>query len=199
MAKDAVATMGEVLPDDVGGRDAVHVAVIAVRAATALSPGQRVGVERKPDGEYVARVGSGTTEAIGIVDPFLDANLKEGERFWLYLYPRSITSLAHRWTHPAFADNAANTQYSPPSEKLVSEQWLKDFCAHADCPGFHAVMGKAEHIADGGSGSNWDDEYMHFDGMDAHGEIPEEFWRHVEIVLGRPIIGTKATYFSCSC
>jgi hypothetical protein len=42
------------------------------------------------------------------------------------------------------------------------------------------------------------DEYMHFDGRDAHGEIPPEFWQHVEIVLGYKPEHSPSS-FSCSC
>jgi hypothetical protein len=75
-------------------RDAVHVAVAPVTAGERLSPGQHVGFV----GERVGVAG----RPIGVVDPFPTADVKEGERFWLFLYPGTITSLRHVWTHPAF-------------------------------------------------------------------------------------------------
>lgn len=200
--KDAVATMGSILPDDASGRDAVHIAVISVVAGELLAPGQHIGLtDETVDGERVATAGS--DKMLGIVDPFISDtdNIRKGQRFWLYIYPRQITGLNHQWSHPDLPLEGRPTgeQYAPPAQKLASEQWLKDFCSKSDCPGFHAVMGVAELIADGGSGSDYDDEYIHFDGQDAHGEIPAEFWEHVSIYLGRPIRGKKATYFSCSC
>ena len=114
-AKDAVATMGMILPHDVGGRDAVHVAVIAATAARKLAPGQDVGFI---DGERAGTV----DQPIGIVDPFLKSTVKTGQRFWLYLYPRTITGLSHKWTHPAFPDEATTgAAYNTPSQKLASE------------------------------------------------------------------------------
>lgn len=182
--KDAVATMGMLLPDDVGGRDAVHVAVISATAATKLAPGQDVGfIEREKAGVV--------SHPLGIVDPFLKTMVQPDQRFWLYLYPRTITGLSHKWSHPAFPDDdAGGNVYSPPSQKMASEKWLRDFCASADCPGYEQVIAAAERESDS--------KYLHFNGMDAHGEIPAEFWDHVEIVLGRKI-AVRPDYFSCAC
>jgi len=45
-----------------------------------------------------------------------------------------------------------------------------------------------------------DGPYIFFSNMDAHGDIPNEFWDHVEIVLGRKIRPQeRAVGFSCSC
>jgi hypothetical protein len=76
-------------------RDAIHVAVAPVVAAHTLRPGDHVGL--RPDGRAAE-----ASNPIGIVDPFLRAPVAEGQRFWLFLYPNTITSLRHVWTHPAF-------------------------------------------------------------------------------------------------
>ena len=200
MAKDAVATMGGPLPDDAGGRDAVHVAVFSATADKKLHAGQDVGVVEQ--GEPDTKV-SATADPIGIVDPYLKTPVMPGERFWVYLYPRSITSLSHRWGHPSF--ETQTTTYAPPSQKVASEQWLRDFCEKSDCPSYERVMAvivegriEGDRSDYGYGGAYIDDEYMHFTGSDAHGEIPPEFWMHVENVLGHPV-KTKPTYFSCSC
>ena len=94
-------------------RDAVHVAVVPVVAGQDLLPGDHV---RLVAGRAL-RLGLGMRRApgvtIGVVDPFLDvAMVRKGECFWLCLYPGTITSLRHVWTHPAFQAVA------PPLERV---------------------------------------------------------------------------------
>jgi hypothetical protein len=76
------------------GRDAVHVAIVPTVASEKLFPGQHVGA----DG---ARSIAG---AVGIVDPYLRHPVEKGQTFFLFLYPGSVTSLRHVWTHPAFKE-----------------------------------------------------------------------------------------------
>jgi hypothetical protein len=79
------------LPGGPTGRDAVHVAIVAVQATCELCPGWHVDHLGKLDGK-----------SVGIVDPFLQQLVKPGDWFWLCLYPQSVTSLRHVWTHPVF-------------------------------------------------------------------------------------------------
>lgn len=75
-------------------RDAIHIAIVPVTATTEkLFPGQHVDAQ-----------GTMAGARVGIVDPYLTVPVKKGETFWLYLYPGSVTSLRHVWTHPAFAE-----------------------------------------------------------------------------------------------
>jgi hypothetical protein len=75
-------------------RDAIHVAVLPVVAAEAMDPGRKCGLYADGSaGKYPARV-------LGVVDPFLDAAVKPGETFYLFLIPGTVTSLRHAWTHP---------------------------------------------------------------------------------------------------
>lgn len=191
VATDALATLGTIHTEP-QKRDAIHLAVIQMVAAETL----RVGDHVTKDGVGVDSYGEG---AIGIVDPFLRGyRVNKGDYFWCVIYPRVITSLRHVWAHPAFPDEPVTAGYATaPAEdkKAASEKWLREFCAGADCPGYEAVIGQ---IMAGNPDSWGDDEYLHFDGSDAHGEIPDEFWTHVENVLGHPV-ATKQKYFSCSC
>lgn len=179
---DALATLGTIINEDVG-RDAIHIATYPVTASEQLFPGQHIGIG--PDGA--------TTKAdhIGIVDAFLTGPVFPGQRFWMMLYPRTITSLRHEWTHPAI--DAASIE-DARTAKEISEQWLRDFVARSDCPGYEQVVAKAIN------NDSWSNKYLHFDDVDAHGEIQPEFWDHIEVVTGRTIPKEdRAEYFSCSC
>lgn len=202
--KDAVETMGALLPDDAAGRDAVYVAVFSARAPVRLFPGQDVGLVDSESVEHGDMVVSPLAPPIGIVDPFLKTQALPGDRFWVYLYPRTITSLAHRWGHPAFVEGVAQAtakassispgfHYATPAMALASERWLRDWCADGfDRPSYQQLMDAVKQM-DG------EDEYLTIYGADAKGDIPGEIWGHVENILGHRIKGQKPTYFSCSC
>jgi hypothetical protein len=166
-------------------RDAVHIAVVAVVADGVLSAGMRVGFK---DGGKVGRL---PQEVIGIVDPFLTETVYPDDKFWMFLLPNTITSLKHNWTHPAFEGERPKSTVDP---KVASEAWLRDFIKGADCPDYETVLAAAAN----GNVADWDEDYLHFQDRDAHGEIPPEFWDHVEIVTGRKC-SKRPTYFSCAC
>jgi len=92
-----------------GGRDAVHVAIAPTSAPCELRPGQHVDSLGNPEGPGI--------KPVGIVDPFLREPVQTGQRFWLFLYPNSVTSLRHEWTHPAF----------PTTSPAEVNQAIKDY------------------------------------------------------------------------
>lgn len=182
--RDAVATMGTILPDDIkaGVRDAVHVAVIAVRAQTVLEPG-----------EDVDATGHITGKMVGIVDPFLKEEVKIDQKFWLYLYPRTITGLNHQWTHPDFPE-----QEQAKANVKKSEEWLRRFCRDNDAPAYDDLLAFVHHHhADRG---RWGRESLYLGDQECHANIPAEFWDHIEVVTGLTFDqDLRAEYFSCAC
>lgn len=193
--KTKEARLGELItePGEQNQRDAVHIAVVPVTARNNLSPGQHVGVT--PDGKTAGTPGGLFSDAVGIVDPFLDARVMSGDAFWLFLYQGQVTTLRHEWTHPAFP-NATMQVSDESARKGASEKWLRDWCATHDCPRYETVLA---YVLEGRRAS-WDRSYLHFDGIDAHDEIPDEFWNHMEVVTGMKFEkDDRATGFSCSC
>lgn len=181
-------------PPPTANRDATHVAVVPMVAGTELRPGEHVGLEPSSVDGLMRAAAMAPAACIGIVDPFLSGPVHAGDRFYLCLYPQSVTGLRHVYKHPTL--DAA--EGSADSRRADSERWLRAFCDASDCPGYEAVIGKAmEHQS---RGADWDDdgEYLHWNGSDAHGEIPSEFWEHFEVVTGvKPT--RRARAFSCAC
>jgi hypothetical protein len=188
VSTDALETLGTIIgPNE--KRDAIHLAVMPVVAGTRLYPGRDV---RVAEGKAWPTSRSG---GIGIVDPFLDCFVEEGDHFWLVIYPRKINSLRHVWSHPDLPEEPG-VEVPPPAQdknREASEKWLREFVKNSDCPDYETVIQAAAN----GEG---DGEYLFFGGQDAHGDIPPEFWDHVEVVTGRKIAKeNRADWFSCSC
>jgi hypothetical protein len=173
-------------------RDAIHVAVAPMVAGQKLNPGEPVML-----GGLGAFSAVSMDTAIGIVDPYLDSAVNEGERFWLCLMPGTVTSLRHEWEHPAFPKEK-------PTEAKVSEQ-LSDEQAAAMVVIHHAakicdltftrMMAAADNLADGG------DPIM--DNSEAYKacEFDDEFWTAFKTLTGKdfPERGGWRTPFTCSC
>jgi hypothetical protein len=97
--------LGQLVPDDIHDRDAIHVAVIPARAVCVLQPGQHLQT--------------------GIVDPYLTESVQPGQRFWLCLYPGTVTSLRHSWTHPAYPDSVPITDPPVPHRRSEATVWAE--------------------------------------------------------------------------
>jgi hypothetical protein len=155
-------------------RDAIHVAVAPVIAGELLAPGTHVYVE-----EGIARRWDGHGQ-VGIVDPFLRRAVHIHQRFWVFLYPGSITSLRHDWTHPSF-------------EPSYSQQRLADFATSIGKTYIELLDATKDYLDN--------DAYWHggseFEGL----TLPNTFWDDYERVTGILVKDEKreSGFFSCSC
>jgi len=100
-----IVPLGKLITEPHPARDAVHIAVEPVIAAGPLGVNARLKIVGTDDktGLLLVDVADGP-EAAGIVDPFLPYPPVRGERFFLCLFPNTVTSLKHFWSHPAFPD-----------------------------------------------------------------------------------------------
>ncbi len=216
LAGTALDSYGHTFGED-RGRDAIHLAVKAMQAGERLWPGQHVGIGT--DGKvWTAAAKPLDVDTIGIVDPFLEGSVMPDQWFWLTLYPRTITSLRHAWTHPAFdADGVALTSMAHPrggiavpsdlnpaslasieiDPKAYSEKWMRDWAlAHmsadyyGDGPSVGAEQAYTNAIEAGHEMSVGPYE-------SARDHIDNEWWVHWEAITGEK--GQRGEYFSCSC
>lgn len=175
-------------------RDAVHMAIAPAVAGERLLSGQHVSIV---GGKAVK-----AEDSVGIVDPFLRVSVKEGETFWIFLYPGTITSLRHEWTHPAFAQDTpefteahkemADRVAKRLQGKTPSQQWITEYAESIGVT-YDQMMAHAKDHAD--HGSYWV-EGGRFEGEN----IPDGFWDHYEKITGEEVkSGNRDNFFSCSC
>ncbi len=163
-------------------RDAIHIAVAPVVAARIMKPGEHVGLNAEGLAIY-------STEPIGLVDPFLKSPVAAGDKFWLFLYPGTITGLRHEWAHPAFG----------PEEKAIcdkadSEAWVRRYAQeHCFYDGDNAYDVFMERVREG-------DIFYHGDDLHSMGDCEDrdELFRHLEILLGKRLSPDEFNY-TCSC
>jgi len=184
VATDALHTLGTIIGES-EKRDAIHLAVFPAVAAHTLRPGDDVGlVEGNTAGVC--------DNPLGIVDPFLkEKTVKQGQRFWLIVYPRKITSLRHVWEHPGFPA-ATELGAEPASQMSKSEAWLRNYAASLPVK-YDELLYRAKDWVE--NGERWN-EGGRFEGE----YIPDEFWPHYEAVTGMTVAAdNRGSFFSCSC
>lgn len=187
---DPQTILGKIITDDLTvGRDAVHIAVVPMYAAEDLKPRDRVGFAHIGNEELAGR--ARRNEGFGIVDPFLEGAVRKGQRFWVYLFPNTITGLRHEWTHPAFSQKTATDEVD--KRRQASVDWITSYGMQYDIS-FEELIETARNVARG------DHEYI-CRGGELEGEyVPDEFWEHFQIVTGIKVDEDhRQSFFSCAC
>jgi hypothetical protein len=187
---DALDTLGTIIGDN-ERRDAIHLAVEPVIAAQSLLPGEDVGFVEGGVGKC--------KNPVGIVDPFLKGKVKKGEKFWLVVYPRMITSLRHVWTHPDFpvvAEVAEDAKVLTEVEK--AKQWIHEYAMSFPLS-VDMLMEYAEDWVRSQRNGQWGD-YLVLGGLLEGEYVSDEFWNQYEIVMGEKVDENhRGSFFSCSC
>lgn len=174
-------TVGQILTDK-AERDAIHMAIAPVMAGERLTPGDHVALD---SGMAVAK----PADTIGIVDPFLKSCVEAGQRFYLFLYPKTVTGMRHHWNHPAFT--GADRQATPEEVRMRQSKLVVSEIAK-ECGVTYARLIDALQ----------NDEYINMGSNQDYrdiitGSTEEALRHHAEIILGRKIKTTQP--FSCAC
>lgn len=174
-------------------KDAIHMAIAPVIAGEDILPGTHIGL--LADGRASTRCVGNT---IGVADPFLFNVIRAGQRFWLFLYPGSISSLRHEWSHPSFpaGSGVGSTVALAALDMAASVAWLNAYATRV------SPYDEGEGEAYSRFMASVEDGTIFYHGSDLHsyGELeePEELFRHLSVVLGRPVNHEGFSY-SCSC
>lgn len=214
---DALETLGKI-HQYTEHRDAIHLGVEPVEAGERLSPGDHIFLR---DGKaYSIRCTS--MKGLGIVDPFLTEAVEPGQRFWLVVYPREITSLRHVWEHPDFPDSQETEADAQPTEdqlhkmnvligeeKACALQRIRDYAASLSDPEYgddeddevftitaEELINTAMHNI---TTSGWGD-FISKGGLLEGISTSAQFWEDLAIYKGIDIPHNKRqNFFSCSC
>lgn len=108
--------LGQV-PEAGAERDAVHVAILPCESESTLYPGQDVGVK---DGMAATDI----KPYIGKVDPFVAGPVFPGTRFYVCLYPNTVTGMRHHWRLPAIDEPEVDYRELTKDE---AQEWVTEF------------------------------------------------------------------------
>lgn len=194
ISTDALETLGTIITD--GGRDAIHLAVEPVIAGELLCPGQDIGVKNGKAYHNKDKYYAHCDKYVGIVDPFLKQDILPGQKFWLVVYPRQITSLRHVWSHPDFEEKREEIEVeSELSEKEISQNWINSFADRISQHPNSLMRAARDWELSGDYTYDNSESYK-----DASSEDWNEFWKHYEVVEGRIVNPQdKGSFFTCSC
>lgn len=222
---DALASLGMIHTRQ-EYRDAIHLAVEPVEAGVKLKPGTHVYLNEGKAYPIYGRLKTPMeAKALGIVDPFITGDIEKGQKFWLVVYPREITSLRHVWEHPSFPAVPTSTQepdYSSELTALVKQkhdmttddrkqkayEWIVDYATRLseDADGEYNKFITAadlisygiDHVADAKKG-RWADSLVRGGTLEGI-STSDEFWDQLEIYTDEPIDEEfRGNFFSCSC
>ena len=187
MKRDALESLGSLITEG-ETRDAVHIACLPAQAIETLRPGQRV---RYKDG----RAGNEYGEDLGIVDPFLGMPVRQGEWFWIMLYPRTITGLRHLWTHPMLPEVKDGAQEADrQAMKMSPWEVIEKTADFLELESAEELLTAANYYQE--TGSSYCFGYQTTGGI----EEPEEFWAAWEVYTGKKMTHQPEEYFwRCAC
>lgn len=103
-------------PQSLGDKDAIHVAIVAVRAGGLIKPGQKCNLN-----EHREAVAS--DKGVGVADPFRKGNITTGQTFWLLLNQDAVPNVRHVWEHPS-------VDFSPPTREVERNSTIEDAAKH---------------------------------------------------------------------
>ena len=99
-------------PAELGVKDAIHTAIVSVRAGKPVKPGERCGLN-----EFREAVPH--HEGVGVADPFRRGVIATGRALWLLLDQHAVPNVTHVWDHPT-------VDFSPPVRPVKRNSTLEE-------------------------------------------------------------------------
>jgi hypothetical protein len=98
-------------PEEAGIKDAVHVAIVSLRAGKPIRPGEYIKLNA--DREAVP---SSKKDSFGLASPFIDKHIGTGDLFWGLLHLNELRTVYHHWDH--------DLSFEPPAVPVKRNKWL---------------------------------------------------------------------------
>ncbi len=172
-------------------RDAIHIAIAPVIAAGDILPGQEIGFDACGGVSHDAK-------PVGIADPFLDEPIHKGQKFYVLLFPNTITGITHQWQHPAFAEQEENKS----SDHAESKMWLMAFAKTIEIS-YSELLEAAKTWIRTSEDSEWGGDHYVFRNQtpDECYQQLEEMWKHLKNIneFEVPLRVMEDHIFTCSC
>lgn len=171
-------------------KDAIHIAIYPAVADKTLHPGTPVTL-RDDDPSIAVQCPAGVS--IGIVDPYLRAPLRPGDRFYIFINPGTITGLRHDWTHPML-----KPEFEVDRRLEEAKQWMRDF---ADDVGmsYKEIINAGDMWVKANERTTQYSSSAAQDTLNNDKEKTQKFWECYKIITGREPKDTEVQPFSCSC
>lgn len=151
------------IPASLGIKDAVHTAIVAVRAGCRIEPGQKCSIDKNREAIPDFKKGC------GIADPWRK-EINTGDVFWLILNQDEIPNVQHTWEHPS-------VDFSPPTREVVYNSVLQE---EADRLGvtYKQLMDAAQQVIDSDRSTEYPGTIVVDEDEDEFFEIPDmwDFW-----------------------
>lgn len=175
-------------PDKFGIRDAVHVAVVSLKAACPMYAGDPVIWHEK---DKSVKVLDSCLSPIGIVSAFMKTGCQEGDLVWIMLYPNTVTGMTHHWSHPDFdfpAEELVEFGLTKQSAQVFVNSMAETLRVEPDY-----LVELATSYCGHQSGCWGNDDYQ------ASPEDWEMFWKAYSVLTGNPRPTENRVPFRCAC
>lgn len=124
-------------PEELGDKDAIHVAIVAVRAAKLIKPGEKCSMNEN-------REAIPSEKGVGVADPFRKENILRGQVFWLLMNQDSVPNVQHVWEHP-------KVDFTPPTKEPSKNSYINEYAKQFECD-YNQLIEVCSEIVEKGEG-----------------------------------------------
>ena len=156
-------------PAELGVKDAIHVAIVSMRAAKPIMPGERCGLNE-------CREAIPDKKGPGVADPFLKSPITTGDSFWLLLAQNEVPNVSHVWEHPSI-------DFSTPASAAKRNQYLAS-CADQVGVTYEQLMEACANVIETGEAALYPGTKTSSELADILNDIYSEVWYEWSVEVG---------------